>query len=93
MKLESISQESLIDTDRVLTRVVVTGVVSNCILARQMINVLGRPGVNSDMEMIGTNDTWTIVWTEPQLTLEEATHLMNQAIAPRLASTAIGTQS
>lgn len=82
MKLDAIHQEPLIGTDRVITRVVLTGVVSNCILARRMIQILGRPGTDSDMEMIGTNDTWTIVWSQPHYTLEEATDLVNQAIAP-----------
>lgn len=92
MKLESIHQELLDDTNRMITRVVIKDVTSNCILARQMIDVLGRPGTENDMEMIGTNGTWTIVWTEPQLTLEEATHRVNQAIAPRPIAATIETQ-
>ena len=82
MKLDSIYQEPMIDADGMITSAVIKDVASNCILARQLINVLGRPGVDNDMEMIGTDGTWTIVWTEPQLTLEEATHRVNQAIAP-----------
>ena len=92
MKLESIHQELLDDTTRMITRVVIKDVASNCILARQMIDVLGRPGTENDMEMIGTNGTWTIVWTEPQLTLEEATHRVNQAIALRPIAATIETQ-
>lgn len=93
MKLESVNQEPLIDTDQIITRVVINEVTSHCILARQIINVLGRPGLDNDMEMLGSNGTWTIAWTEPQLTLEEATHLVNQAIAPRSAPNAIAAQS
>lgn len=81
MKLESISQAPLEDSDRMLTTIVVEEVESSCILARQMIDVLGRPGVDNDMQMLGANDTWTIVWTTPQLTLAQATHLVNQTIA------------
>ena len=88
MKLASINQEPLPDSSQIMTRAVITEVASNCILARQLIDVLGRPGVDTDMEMLGTNGTWTIVWTEPQLTLAEATHRMNQAIAPQAASLA-----
>ncbi|MEO1403695.1 MAG: hypothetical protein AAFV72_20955 [Cyanobacteria bacterium J06635_1] len=87
MKLESIDQDLMTDTNQVITRVVLNGVASHCSLARQLIDVLGRPGIDNDMEMLGTNSTWTIVWSEPSHTLEEATHLINQAIAPRPAST------
>ena len=92
MKLESIHQERAIDTHRTIFKVVVGEVDSYCILARQMIQVLGRPGTDNDMEMLGANGTWTIVWTEPQLTLEEATRLMERAIAPQSKSIAIDTQ-
>ena len=82
MELKSINQELMIDinidANRVITKAVINEVARHYILARQMINVLGHP---NDMEMIGTNDTWTIIWTEPQLTLEQAAHLVNQAIA------------
>lgn len=82
MKLESIRQEFISDTNTVITSAVINNVDSHCILARKIITVLGRPGVDNDLDMIGTNDTWTIVWTEPHHTLEEVTYLVNQAIAP-----------
>lgn len=82
MKLESIHQEVVSDTDRVITSAVIDGVHSHCILARQMITLLGRPGVDNDMEMLGTNDTWTIIWSKPHHTLQEAINLVSQAIAP-----------
>lgn len=48
-----------------------------------MIDALGRPGVDSDMEMMRANSTWTVVWSKPQLTLAQATHLVNQVIDPQ----------
>lgn len=82
MKLESVSQMPIDDSDFLLTTAIIGEVSSSCILARQMIDALGRPGIDSDMEMLGTNPTWTITWTQPSLTLEQATNLMSQAIAP-----------
>ena len=81
MKLESINQEPITDTNEIITRATIGEVASSCILARQIIDVLGRPGRDNDLEMMGGNGTWTIMWSEPQLTLEEATHLLNRAIA------------
>ncbi len=83
MKLRSISQIPLVDTDRVITEVVIQDVTSHCILVRQLIDGLGRPGVDTDMEMVGADSTWTLVWTQPQMTLEQATCLVKQAIAPQ----------
>ncbi|MBP0017260.1 MAG: hypothetical protein J7647_06830 [Cyanobacteria bacterium SBLK] len=92
MKLESIARELDIDTNSTITIATISDVPSSCILARQAIEVLGRPGKDSDLEMMGGDGTWTLVWSKPQLTLEDATHLLEQAIARGSASTAIATQ-
>lgn len=80
MKLESINQEAIADTNEIITMAVVSEVISPCLLSRRMIDILGRPTVDNDMEILGSNDTYTIMWTQPQLTLEEATFVLNQAI-------------
>jgi len=82
MKLKSVSQVPLDGSDRVLTTAIVEEVQSSCILARQTLDVLGRPGADNDLEMLGSGRTWMLAWTEPQLTLARATRLMEQAIAP-----------
>ncbi len=84
MQIESIAQESIHGTDRLLTTVVITQVPSHCILARLLINTLGRPGVNNDLELIGADARWIITWTYPELTLTETQALIERAIAPRL---------
>ena len=81
MKLESIHQEAISGTDQVITTAVISQVISSCLLTRRLIDILGRPTVDNDMEMLGVNDTCTIVWTQPQLTLKEATFVVNQAIS------------
>jgi hypothetical protein len=89
---QPVYQEFAIDIERTITSVTISEVSSYCILARQAIDVLGRPGKDSDMQMSGADGTWTIVWSKPQLTLEEATHLLNQAIARGSTSTTFSTQ-
>ncbi|MDJ0704451.1 MAG: hypothetical protein QNJ46_14295 [Leptolyngbyaceae cyanobacterium MO_188.B28] len=42
MKLESIHQEPMIDTNRVITRAVVNEVESHCILARQAKDAIAQ---------------------------------------------------
>ena len=81
MKLESISQEPAIAANKTITIATFKEVESSCILARQAIDALGRPGKDSDLEMMGGEGNWTIMWSKPQLTLEEATQLLQQAIA------------
>ncbi|MEM9543386.1 MAG: hypothetical protein AAGA60_28325 [Cyanobacteria bacterium P01_E01_bin.42] len=92
MRLKSIRQEPAIETDGVVTIATISDVPSSCILARQAIEVLGRPGKDSDLEMMGGDGTWMIIWSKPQLTLEESTRLLEQAIAWGSSSTAISTQ-
>ena len=82
MKIASIEQEPIDGTDEVMTRVVMTEVASQCILTRLMIKALGRPGLDNDMELVGSGEEWEILWTQPKLTIEETKELVEQAIAP-----------
>ena len=66
MKLESIHQEAISGTDQVITTAVISQVISSCLLTRRLIDILGRPTVDNDMEMLGVNDTCTRGWTQPQ---------------------------
>ena len=82
MNIESIDQESIDGTDAVMTTVVMNNVASQCILARLMIAALGRPGVDNDMEFMGSGDRWIVVWTQPKLTIDETREVVKRAIAP-----------
>ncbi len=90
MHIQSIVQEAIhlprdsanADSDRVVTVAVITHVASHCILARQLITVLGKPPTHSNLEILGSGDTWTIAWSHPQLTLEAATAALHQALSP-----------
>lgn len=84
MQIKTISQEAIADSDDLLTIAVITNVTSHCILARQLMDVLGKPPIHSDLEVLGSDDTWTIAWSQPQLTLDAATAAINQAIAPHM---------
>ena len=81
MQIKTIFQEAIADSDDMLTIAIVTNVTSHCILARQLMDVLGKPP-HSDLEILGSDDTWTIAWSQPQLTLDAATDAVNQAFAP-----------
>jgi hypothetical protein len=80
MKVESIYQEKLDDTDETLTEVVLSGVDSLCILSRVMIKAIGRPGVDSDLEFLGSGDRWVIAWTYPHLPLEAVQDLLDKTL-------------
>lgn len=82
MQIETISQAAIAGSDDVVTTAVITNVSSHCILARQLMDVLGKPPTHSDLEILGSDDTWTIAWSRPQLTLSAATAAINQALAP-----------
>jgi hypothetical protein len=82
MNIESIDHEPIDGTDVVMTTVVMNNVASQCILARLMIAALGRPGVDNDMEFMGSGDRWIVVWTQPKLTIDETREVVNKAIAP-----------
>jgi hypothetical protein len=82
MNIESIDHEPIDGTDVVMTTVVINNVASQCILARLMIAALGRPGVDNDMEFMGSGDRWIVVWTQPKLTIDETREVVNKAIAP-----------
>ena len=84
MQLKTIFQEPIIDSHQVVTTAVITNVTSHCILARQLMDVLGKPPTHSDLEILGSDDTWTVVWSHPQLTLTEATIAVNQALCPTI---------
>jgi hypothetical protein len=81
MQLSSIFQDPIAGSDEFVTTAVITEVASHCILARQLIDGLGKPPIHSDMEMLGSDGTWTIVWTRPQLTLAAATALLHQVLS------------
>jgi hypothetical protein len=90
MKIEAIDQERITSPDQqetdneaiVETRVIIREVSSPCILSRLMIDTLGRPGIDNDMEFFHSGDRCIIVWTRPQLSLEETRALISQVIAP-----------
>jgi hypothetical protein len=52
------------------TEVIISEVASPCILSRLMINALGRPGIDTDMEVMSGGDRCIICWTQPQLSLD-----------------------
>jgi hypothetical protein len=80
MKVESIYQEKLDDSDEILTEVVLSGVESLCILSRVMIKAIGRPGIDSDLEFLGSGDRWVIAWTYPFLSLENVQDLLDRTL-------------
>lgn len=76
MEIVSIVQENLDLSDETITQVVLTGVESQCILTRKLIQYLGRPGIDNNLEMLGSGDEWLIAWTEPQLSVDETREIM-----------------
>jgi hypothetical protein len=82
MKIESIKRETIPETDEIITTVTIEGVTSQCILARLIIKAMGRPGIDNDLEFIGSGDRWLISWTQPQLTLEETRELITKTLIP-----------
>ena len=84
MNIDFIEQEAIADTNTVITTVVISAVTSQCVLARQMIDVLGRPGIDNDMEFVGSGDRWVISWTKPNLTINATKALVNKAINPKV---------
>lgn len=84
MQIKTIFQDAI--ADDVLTIAIITNVTSHCILARQLMDVLGRPP-QSDLEILGSDDTWTIAWSQPQMTLDAATAAINQALSPIVQET------
>jgi len=71
MYIQSIQQEPLTNTQEILTKVVIEQVESQCILTRRMIDIFGKPGVETDMEFLGSGDRWVVMWTQPQLSLTD----------------------
>ncbi len=81
MHLESIHHEPIDGTDKILTTVVINQVPSQCILARLIIDALGKPGIDNDLEILGSGDTWTIMWSQPQVMMGSTEALITQAIS------------
>lgn len=81
MNVQSITHEPIECTDNVLTTIVINQVSSQCVLARLLIDVLGKPGIDNDMEMMGTGDTWIIIWTQPLAIIEKTQALITKAIS------------
>ncbi|XWK88422.1 MAG: hypothetical protein U7127_30285 [Phormidium sp.] len=84
MNIEFIEQELLEDTDTVMTIVAISSVKSQCVLARLMIDILGRPGLDNDMQFMGSGDRCTVTWTKPNLPLDVTKTLVNLALNPQL---------
>lgn len=89
MRIESIEQEYIsldqneTDSEAIIaTKVILDGVSSPCILSRLMIEALGRPGKDNDMELINSGERCIVIWTQPQLSLEAAQNLIKSAITP-----------
>ena len=80
MNIKSITHDPIEGTDNVLTTVIINQVHSQCILARLLIDVLGKPGIDNDLEMMGTGNTWTIMWTQPLAIIEQTQQLIIKAI-------------
>ena len=87
MKIESIEQELIEETKTIVTRVVFNRVNSPCVLSRLVIDLLGKPGIDSDLEFLGSGSQWEVVWTQPMLTIEQTKELISQAIEPSSAAT------
>ncbi len=87
MQIKTVFQEAIADSEDLLTIAVITNVTSHCILARQLMDVLGKPPIHSDLEILGSDGTWTIAWSQPQLTLDAAIAALNQALAPMMPET------
>jgi hypothetical protein len=88
MQIQTIFQEAIAHSDEVITIAVITNVTSHCILARQLMDVLGKPPIHSDLEILGSGGTWTIAWSQPQLTLDAATAAIQQALSPTMRESA-----
>lgn len=80
MNIELIDQEPLDEPNIVMTKVVLSQVESQCILARLAIKALGRPGANTDLAFFGSGEHWTLMWTYPTLTLEATRALITGMI-------------
>ena len=82
MRIESIEQELIEGSEAVLTRVTFDLVESSCILSRLMIDTLGKPGIDNDLELLGSGKQWEVIWTEPKLTIEQTRAIIDRASAP-----------
>ncbi|MEA5497288.1 hypothetical protein VB834_14150 [Limnoraphis robusta Tam1] len=90
MRIESIEQKYITNpndnqtnSEAILaTQVIFDGVSSPCILSRLMIEALGRPGKDNDMELVNSGERCIVIWTQPQLSLEVVQNIIHNAIAP-----------
>ena len=82
MKIESIEQELIEGTETILTRVTLNQVNSSCMLSRLMIDTLGKPGIDNNLQVLGSGSQWEVMWTEPKLTIKQTRELISQALAP-----------
>lgn len=82
MNIQAIEQESIEGTEIVLTRVIFDRVDSICVLSRLIIDSLGKPGIDSDLEFLGSGSDWEVAWTQPKLTIEQARERITRAISP-----------
>lgn len=80
MNVQSITHETIDGSNKVLTTVIINQVPSQCILARLLIDVLGKPGIDNDLEMLGSGDTWTIIWSQPLAMIDNTRDLMSRII-------------
>ncbi|MEM7595245.1 MAG: hypothetical protein AAF383_27740 [Cyanobacteria bacterium P01_A01_bin.83] len=81
MKIESIEQELIEGTETIVTKVTFNQVNSSCILSRLIIDTLGKPGIDNDLQLLGSGSQWEIVWTEPKLTIEQTREIISKAIS------------
>ncbi|VEP15275.1 conserved hypothetical protein [Hyella patelloides LEGE 07179] len=81
MQIKSIEQELIEGTEMILTRVTLNQVNSSCILSRLIIDTLGKPGIDNDLQLLGSGSQWEVVWTEPKLTIEQTREIISKAIS------------
>ena len=81
MKIESIEQESIEGTEIIVTKVNLNQVKSSCLLSRLIIDTLGKPGIDNDLQLLGSGSQWEAVWTKPKLTIEQTREIISKAIA------------
>ncbi len=90
MKIASIEQQYVTNpednpTDHeaiFATQVIFEAVESPCILSRLMIQALGKPGKENDMEFVHSGERCIVIWTQPQLSLKAVQNLLNSILIP-----------
>ena len=82
MNIEAIEQYLIEDTKTIVTIVTLDQVSSPCLLSRMIIDALGKPGIDNDLEFLGSGSHWEVCWSKPQLSIEKTREIMTRAIAP-----------